>query len=300
MSRATLGSETLAGGYMAVHDRIMDKKSLPRIQMANIIQDHSVTPTSAGTYTIDERQLIPVPFLAFQTFNPRDFEAFWPFANSTDGDLMSRELPLAARVAFIQQIAMLVGEFLEDGVWQATTSTGASVLQDKWNGIVTRAAADANVLKVTGPVALDATNVLDKIAATRDRLLSSGGRGRSVWNNQNCKIFTSHTTGDLVRENLEAKTYKGKEVTDAYELMFQGREIVTLQGIPDDTILITRASSDVLTSNLHVGFDWQYDTAGPVIEINRYRPESELFFFKVLMQADTNYTWSEEIGFYQA
>lgn len=299
LSRSTMGAETIAKGCMAVHSNIMEKKSLPRITMADIIQDHAVTPTSAGTVTVDERTLTPVPFNAFKTFNPRNFEVFHEFANPTTGEVLYRELPPAAQVAFLQQIAMLVGEFMEDGVWRATTATGGGVLQDKWNGIETRAAADADVNDVASPVALTSSNIADKIAATRDALVSAGSRGRAAWNSELCKIFMSHASADLYRDYLEGLSNKGPTVTDAYELRYRGKMVVPCQGMSDNTILITKGSEDPMTSNLHLGIDWQYDSTNPVVQFGKYRPESELMFFKVLMQADTNYTWAEEIGFYQ-
>lgn len=300
LSRATLGAETINGGYMAVHSQIMDKKSLPRITMADIIQDHSASPASAGTVTVDERTLTPVPFLAYQTFNPRDFESFWEFANPTTGEVLYRELPAAAQVAFLQQIAMLVGEFMELAVWQGTTATGAGVLQDKWDGIYTRAAADGSVNSVNTPVALTSANIIAEIARTRDALIAAGTRGRGVWNMvDSCKIFVSHRDADAYRDAVENMSInKGPTVMENYALTYQGREVVPLTGVPDGKIIITKASNDPLTSNLHLGIDWQYNTAQPVVQIERWRPESELFFFKVLMQADTNYTWSEEIALY--
>lgn len=300
LSRATLGAETINGGYAAVHTQIMDKKSLPRIEMANIIQDHAETPASAGTINVDERVLEPVPFLAFQTFNPRKFESFWEFANPTTGDLTMRELPLAAQVAFLQEIARLTAEFMETGFWQATTATGAAVLQDKWDGIYTRAAADGSVNSVGTPVALTAANILDEIARTKAALIAQGTRGRAVWSNvETCKIFVSHRDADFMRDAVEDMSInKGPTVMQNYDLTFQGREVVPLTGIPDGKIIITSASSNPLTSNIHLGIDWQYNTAEPVIQIGKYRPESELYFFKLLMQADTNYTWSEELALY--
>lgn len=291
--RMTLGPETLDAKLMAIHSRIIKEKALPRINATNLVQPYADPPVSQGTFAVDERKLTPVDWMVYTEFDPRAFEAFWEFSNPTTTEILDRTLPMPAQIAFMQQVAMGMNEFVETNIWQGTT--GASY----WDGLNTRIVADGSVNKVATPVALTAANIQAEIARTKAVLIAAGTRGRAVWNSPNCKILVSHRDADFYRDSLEDMSLnKGPAVTDDYQLTYQGRPVVGLSGVPDGKIIITRCSDDPMTSNLHIGIDWQYNTAEPVLQIERKQNNSFIHFIKALVKTDVNYTWSEEIAYY--
>lgn len=293
LARMTMGAETMNAGLLAVHNRIMKEKKLPRINATNLVQPYADPPVSQGDFTVDERSLVPVDWMIYSEFNPRDFEVFHEFANPTVGEVLDRTLPLAAQVAFLQQIAIGANESLETNIWTGTTSASY------WNGLHTRIAADGDVNSVASPVALNASLIQAEIARTKAALIGAGSRGRAVWNSPLCRILMSHRDADFYRDSLEDMSQnKGPSVTDDYALVYQGRPIVPLSGIPDGKIIITRCSDNPMTSNLHIGIDWQYDTEEPVVQIERVQNNSFKHFVKCLVKTDVNYTWSEEIAYY--
>lgn len=291
--RATVGNETVQGGHIALHSGIVKEKTLPRLRMQDIIHDHAVAPVfpigTAGT-TVDERKLSPDDFMVSDRFNPRDFEAFWEWAQP-NGEIVFRTLPEPARVAFIREIMRLVDEYMGEAIWTGDKVGGVAPFQ-KFDGIITKAIADGTVPKVASPVALTSGNIVGAIRSTRDLI------PYAVRRNPNFKIFISAPSGDLLAEAIQTQQYKGVDFTQRPALSFDGSPVVDLVGFPDNTIFCAVSSASETASNIHLGIDWQYGTTDPVIQIERYRPEDERFFFKMLLKADTQIGWGEETSLY--
>lgn len=94
------GNDTYREGLIHIKSGIQHKYTLPAIRLGDIIQDNVPTPQSShgakgengeNEYQFTERHLEPAEFMVYLEFNPRDFEAYWKFAQPT-GNLVFREL----------------------------------------------------------------------------------------------------------------------------------------------------------------------------------------------------------------
>lgn len=80
LTRAATGNELVEKGLIHVVPEVAKKFSIPRLRTGKMLQKRKEMPTdsdSKGNFDYDERELVPVDFMAFTTFNPRTFEQIW-------------------------------------------------------------------------------------------------------------------------------------------------------------------------------------------------------------------------------
>ena len=132
-------------------------------------------------------------------------------------------------------------------------------------------------------------DALITLAATNKKaLLSNANRFKRL------KFFVSVNTEQLYQTASVAYTFKGQNFESGQALPYKGYQVVTLAGLPDDTILFTTGTADT-TSNLYVGMNSTEDNN---LQLQRLQNNSELFFLKGLMKYDVQYGFSEEAFLY--
>lgn len=288
LTLATTGNEIVQGGHIYVKSGIKKKFTMPRIQVDNLIQDRKETPTAGvGTFTFDERALIPDDFMVYTEFNPREFEDMWrPFQPT--GNLVFRQLPANVQVAMVGEIMKSVSTYMGKAILQGKKTGGVAPF-DKFDGIVTKAIADAKVQKVATPAAITKANVISKLDATLALV------PERIEDHPDLKIFTSKTVRKAYRDAIHDLEFKGGSVESDNVRMFKGKPVIGLSGMPADTILITYASAN-RGSNLWLGVDVENDEE--TIQVEKLQANSELYFFKMLMKADTQIAWGEDVVLY--
>lgn len=96
---------------------------------------------------------------------------------------------------------------------------------------------------------------------------------------------------DKYDNELTEREYKNASETDLNKKRYKGITIETLNSWPDDLIVATICSPSA-DGNLFAGVNLQDDEE--VIQIDKWMNSSELYFFKLLMKADTNIAFGEE------
>ena len=284
--KSTIGNEVVQGGHVYVKDGIKKSYTIPRIVIGNVIQDRVATPaTSVGTPTIDARVLTPSDYMVYTEFNPRDLEAHWQ-ATRLNPTLIDRTLPVTVESVLIQEVMKSHNQWLGQALMVGNTALASNLKY--FNGLITRAKADATVPKVTLPVALTVANIETQLNAS---LLNCAA---AIIYNPKLKAFVSYKTAQLWEQAQRAGGYKGIDNTQAGLMRFAGRTIVPLYGMPDDTIFWAIGSAD-LSSNLWVGMNSLDDAT---VQIARLQANSELYFIKMLMKVDTNYGFGAETSLY--
>jgi len=259
-----------------------------------MLQKRKEQPTeedSKGDFTIDEKYLEPRELMAFTTFNPRAFEQFWrPFQPT--GNLVFRELPQEAQNKMLQEMAKVIdfqlgNEFI-NGVYGAAEG-------QFFDGILTRIVADSdNVLSVSTPAAITELNILTVLKSVR-ALIPKALQEPVLANN--VKFFMSINNAAMYDYVLTEKPYKGVDYTGMNPERFKGFPIVKLAAWPDDVIVAAYATSG-FDSNFWAGVDYTDDPE--VIQIDKLTNAGERYFFKMLMKADTNIVFGEDIVLYDA
>lgn len=284
--RATTGNELVDGGHIRVQPNVEKKFSIPRLKVGQMLQKRVEQPddtNSKGDFNIDEKYLEPKDFMAFTTFNPRSFEQFWrPW--QPKGPLVFRELPPEAQNAFLAEMAKTVQFELGGHFINGVYGTGDGQLFD---GILTKIVADADVVTVgTAGTPITEANVIENMKKVRAAI------PKAIRKAANLKMFMSYEDADAYDYNLTEKPYKGMDYTNMNPERFKGIPVVRLADWPKDVIVAAVASAG-LDSNFWAGVDYVNDDE--VIQIDKLTNAGEKYFFKMLMKADTNTVFGEDI-----
>lgn len=287
--RATTGNQIVAGGHIHVQPNVTKKFAIPRLKAGKMLQRRKEQPVendSKGDFTIDEKYLEPKDVMAFTTFNPRVFENIWrPF--QTTGNLVFSELPSNVQSALLTELAKVVdfelGGELINGTYHATDEG------KYFDGILTRIAADASVVKVATPVALTQANVIAKMKLVRAAV------PKAIKANPNLKLFMSVEDAENYEYELTDKPTKGQDYTNMNPERFKGIPIVALADWPKDVIVAAIATSGI-DSNFWAGVSLADDAE--TIQIDKLTAAGEKYFFKMLMKVDTNIVFGEDIVLY--
>ncbi|MBW6464838.1 MAG: phage major capsid protein, partial [Firmicutes bacterium] len=222
------------------------------------------------------------------TFNPRAFEQFWrPFQPA--GNLVFRELPADVQNKMLAEMAKVVdfqlgNEFINGEYGEEEGKF--------FNGILTRIVADTDTVKVDGAQAITESNIIASFKSVAEKLPKVLQKST---NRSKVKFFVSMTNGRMYDYVLTEKPYKGVDYTGMSPERFKGYQIVPLADWPDNVIVAAYATSG-MDSNFWAGVDYADDS--DVVQIDKLTNAGEKYFFKMLMKADTNIVFGEDIVLY--
>jgi hypothetical protein len=274
--------------------------TIPAIKVGGIIQAPKEKPSYGGTIDIDGRVLEPEEVMVYLEFNPSAFEQHW-LAVQMNPLLLDRELPSTAEAAITSKILDNVAVWLESAVWQSVKDSAAiataiaSGLGENDNsyiffdGLMKKLSDDTATLKVATPVALTASNIFDKFKAVKALV------PKALKNDPRLKYIVSYNTAELYADAQKAQANKGVDVTSGGVMKYNGRDVVEVAGLPDDTIIATIATNDN-NSNLWLGVNDEGDASN--IELSKVQANSPLFFMKMLMKLDVNHAFGDQAVLY--
>ena len=279
---AATGHEIVEKGLIMVIPNVEKSISLPRLKSGKMLQKRKGNPTvddAKGNFDYSEKKLTPVDFMALTVFNPRTFEEIWrPF--QPKGNMVFRELTPEIQnkllAELIKQVKFELGDLYINGVYVENGSDAQLM-----NGILTQAAKDSDVVVVDST----ADTMLDKLKDVRKAIPIK------IRNNPKLKIIMSIKDFDKYDDELTAREYKNASETTTNLKRYKGITIETLAGWPDDLIVATLCSQGS-DGNLFAAVSLVDDEN--VIQIDKVSAMSEMYFFKLLMKADTNIAFGEE------
>lgn len=105
-------------------------------------------------------------------------------------------------------------------------------------------------------------------------------------------ILMDYKSWDAYNRYLSAKTVKYSDNRSENEHRFQGKRIIPMVALPNDTIFMGVFTTGV-DSNLWMGVDYANDEN--VLQVDKLQNNSELYFFKVLLKMDVNIVRPSEI-----
>lgn len=310
--KAATGNDTVDKGSIRVESGIQHKYILPRVQVGNIIQSRAATPSSSvGDFTITERELAPQDFMVYTEFNPRDLESFWRFAQP-EGNLVFRKLDPAVQVSLVGELMKELNRYMGQAIWHGvknitgdfTTVTptggvelGSSALGlDQFDGLLPRILEDFRD-GATGEKPLVAgTNEITTTTEVLDALNDVYNKiPKSIRGAKDLKIILDVALFDLYDQALIESQFKHADYTNTNVQRFRGIEIVPTNGFPTSTIVAGIAGRG-LDSNLWLGVDFANDSE--VLQVEKLQNNSELYFFKMLLKADTVVAKPSELVFH--
>lgn len=278
---ATTSNEIVEKGLIHVIPGVSKKISIPRLHAGKMLRKRKEDPKvedSKGNFDYSEKELNPEDFMAFTVFNPRTFENIWrPW--QPKGDLVFAELPPNAQNALLDALSKQVQFELGGHYINGEYGNDDDHL---FNGILTQAAKDKDIVIVSSA----ATKMVDRLAAVRAQIPVA------IIENPNLRFLMSPSDFNKYDDELTAREYKNRDETTRNIKMYKDIKIETLAAWPDDVIVATLCSPDAMTTNLFAAVNLQDDEH--VIKIGPVSNMSELYFFKMLMKADTNIAFGEE------
>lgn len=281
LTLAATSNEIVEKGLIMVIPGVEKKISLPRLKTGKMLQKRKENPgveDSKGNFNYDEKSLDPVDFMAFTVFNPRTFENIWR-KWQPKGNLVFSELPPEAQNALLAELAKQVQFELGDHYVNGEYGDDDDHL---FNGILTQMAKDTEVIVVDSAE----STMLGRLKAMRAKIPVA------IRNNPDLRILMSVNDFDKYDDELTQREAKNTSETDVNARRYKGITIETLAAWPDDLIVCTLCSPDA-GGNLFAAVNLQDDE--DVIQIDKISNASELYFFKMLMKADTNIAFGEEV-----
>lgn len=310
-------NETYKEGLIHIKSGIQKKYALPSVQLGRIIQDHKATPdASQGEYVFAERYLEPEDFMVYLEFNPRDFEQYYrPF--QPKGNLVFRELDPKVQSTMIRLLMERKVEYINHAIWcsaQATekakiaSTTGATTLEiggddaagpmKYFNGAIARmlmnyAAASTSEDAKCGQIIVAGTGAFANGAAVETELYTMWQATEpKVRKKAGLVILMDYKSWDVYNKYLSDKTYKYNDNRDENQHRFQGKRIIPMVALPDDTIIMGCFTTGI-DSNLWMGVDYANDEE--VLQVEKLQANSEMYFFKMLIKMDVNIVRPSEI-----
>ena len=285
---------SMLAGIMNVIMNIKKQISVPTLDVSDFIQPRVENPDRelhTGTITVDERYLKPKDMMFMLSFLPAKFENHWK-ATELGKYILDEELPLSAENAILQLLMEEGGKQLDSHIWQAVyqpsvistvKSSGWAGITDRkifFNGFLPKMINDAYVPKVSSPVTLTKSNILGELE--RIKVLVP----EAIKENQNLKYLMNATTAEIYDNALKALPNKGLEYTAAGVRLYNGKPIVIISGIPDNTIVVG-VFSDGMDSNLWLGVN-EPDEQDYIL-MDKWNAAGEHWFMKSLFKIDVNY-----------
>lgn len=287
--RALTGADTVQGGHVYIQDGIKKKFTIMVMKVDDAVQDRVATPSTVtdSKTKVSGQVLEPADYMIYDEFNPRDFEQHW-LARQLNPELIDRMLPPTAEGVIIGEHMKLHSKFIEKIIWQGDTTRTDNLKY--FDGFIKKAFDSSDVLKVTsGLAALTASNIGDKLNAVHALI------PEALLYDQDMKFFVSYKTGQLYREYQQAQTYKGVDITSEGVMRINGKRVVPVAGMPNDTIFCAKGTPDQ-NSNLWIGMNSTADE--DTIKLSPLQANSELWFVKILMKLDAQIGLPEEVVLY--
>lgn len=280
---ATTKNELVEKGLIHVIPGVEKKISIPRLKTGKMLQKRKEDPQvtdSKGDFNWSEQTLEPHDFMAFTVFNPRAFESIWR-KWQPKGNLNFAELPPEAQNALLDALSKQVQFELGDHYVNGEYADGEDDTK-LMNGILTQAAKAADYVLVD---VSKADTMLKRLKAVRAAIPTA------MRPNPDLRIIMSVEDFDKYDDELTERESKNASETEVNRKRYKGITIETVAAWPDGVIVATLCSPDA-DGNFFAAVNLQNDES--VILIDKVSNASELYFFKLLMKADTNIAFGEE------
>lgn len=312
-------NETYKEGLIHIKSGIQKKYALPSVQLGKIIQDHKATPdASQGEYVFAERYLEPEDFMVYLEFNPRDFEQYYrPF--QPKGNLVFRELDPKVQSTMIRLLMKRKIEYINHAIWCSATAAQKAKVSDSadgnkgateigsddaagpmkyFDGAIMRMLMNANAdegsedakcgkIKVAGSGTFENGEAVEKELYTMWKATEPKIRKKA-----GLVILMDYKSWDAYNQYLSDKTAKYNDNRTENEHRFQGKRIIPMVALPDDTIIMGCFTTGI-DSNLWMGVDYANDEE--VLQVEKLQANSEMYFFKMLVKMDVNIVRPSEI-----
>ena len=247
MSAALLSGKTLASGAIDIRDNVQGKEVIQVLNSdANLIKDATCDFSATGTLTTTEVVLQPEEFQVNLELCSKNYR-------TTFESLQMKGIKsgIAKDLAdfILEHTVAKVAAAQENNIWQGATATSGV-----YNGITVLAAADSDVVDVTGTT-VDASNAVTEMSKVITACPNAIYGKDDLYLYVSTSIFKSYVSSlggfgasglGAAGINNEGPTwYKGQQ-----ELYFEGTKVFHAPGMPTNDMVLAQASNLIFSTAL--------------------------------------------------
>lgn len=242
IAAALLSGSTIENGGIEVKPNVKYKEVIKKVGTdSNVIKDATCDFTDTATVTLTERILQPEEFQVNLEFCKKDFHSDWEAVQM--GYSAFDNLPPAFSDFIVAHVAGLVAEKTEQNIWSGVTATAG-----EFDGIVTLATADSDVIDVAGASGgITASNVIAELGKVVDAIPSAlyGKEDLYLYVSQSVARDYVRSLGGFGANGLGANgvNNQGTQWWNNGGLSFDGVKLFVANGMDDDYIVAAQKSN---------------------------------------------------------
>jgi len=240
IAAALLSGNTIANGGITVKPNVKYKEVVKKLALDGIVADATCDFSSSDdVITLTERILQPEEFQVNLTLCKKDFRSDWEALEMGIGAFDN--LPPSFADYLIAYVAAKVAEKTEQTIWG-----GANATAGEFDGLVTLATADADVIDVTGTT-VTAANVITELGKVVDAIPSAlyGKEDLYVYIPQNVARAYVRALGgfSVAATSNNGLGNQGTTWFNGQALSFDGVSLFVANGLADNTMMAAQKSN---------------------------------------------------------
>jgi len=229
LGAALLSAKTLDEGAVSILPNIKYKAAMKVGAFSDLVRSADCDfDSSTSTLTLTEKVLTPSEMQVNLQICRKELHQDWEAAQM--GFSAFDELPPLFSDYVIARVAAEVANATETSIWSGSAGEGS------FDGLVTLAAADTDVVDVVGTT-ITAGNVIDELAKVVDAIPSG------VYGKEDLTIYISQHVAKKYIAAQAALGYRELYNVGQTEMNFQGIKLFATGGLGDNTIVAAQASN---------------------------------------------------------
>ena len=238
LAAALLSGNTIENGGITVKPNVKKSEVLKKIATGDLIADGSCDFTATSSVTLTERIITPKEFQVNLELCKTPFRADWDAISM--GYSAFDSLPPDFQSFLVAHVAEKVASKMESNTWQ-----GVDANEGEFDGIVTLATADADVIDVVGTT-INAGNVIDELGKVVDAIPAAlyGSADLKLYVAQNVYRAYVRALGGFAADGVGANGVNGQGTNQAMgDLMFDGVPVFVANGLASNYIVAAESSN---------------------------------------------------------
>ena len=239
IAAAILEANTLAKGGVTVKQNVKFKEVIKKLATdANVIKNGGCDFDATGTVTLTERIIQPEEFQVNMQFCTKEFIDSWEAESM--GFSAYNEPPKDFTAFVMSHVADLVSASTETNIWE-----GVNANAGQFDGLVTLALADSDVIDVGSYQPVTATNCIEKLGSIVDAIPSAlyGKEDLHLYISQNIARAYVRALGGFASVGSNGYEGRGTNQDLGDNLMFDGVKLFIANGLNDDTAMAAQKSN---------------------------------------------------------
>lgn len=239
IAAALLSSSTIDNGGIEVKPNIKFKEVIKKLATGDLVANASCDFAATSSVTLTERIIQPEEFQVNLQLCKKDFVSDWEAVSM--GYSAFDTLPKNFQDFLLAHVIAKVAEKNEHAIWQ-----GANATAGEFDGFTVLAAADSDVVDVTGTT-VTAANVIAELGKIVDAIPSSiyGKEDLYIYVSQNIARAYVRALGGFGASGLGAAgtNNMGTQWWNNGSLSFDGVKLFVANGLPDNDAMAAQKSN---------------------------------------------------------